>query len=294
MASMSRRSFLQLFGASAAAVAGLGLVGCGGSSNSGSSDSKVETIKSRGKLKCGVKKDVVGYGLLNTSTNTYEGMEIDLCYQVAAKVFGCSYDEAKSKDLCEFTDVTPKTRGPLIDNDQLDLICATYTITDDRKKVISFAGPYYTTQQSILTMADKKDIKSVDDLAGKTVAVQSGSTGPKIVADVAPDATLQEFKTDEEARKALEQGRVDAYVIDTTMQMGTMVRNPNKYRLAGDPFGPEDKYGIGLPKDSDGVQFVNDFLQKIEDDGTWANLWKICIGDRADIADAPNPPALEA
>lgn len=54
------------------------------------------------------------------------------------------------------------------------------------------------------------------------------------------------------------------------MQMGTMVRNPNKYRLAGDPFGPEDKYGIGLPKDSDGVQFVNDFLQKIEDDGTWA------------------------
>ena len=119
-------------------------------------------------------------------------------------------------------------------------------------------------------MADKKDIKSVDDLAGKTVAVQSGSTGPKIVADVAPDATLQEFKTDEEARKALEQGRVDAYVIDTTMQMGTMVRNPNKYRLAGDPFGPEDKYGIGLPKNSDGVQFVNDFLKKIEDDGTWA------------------------
>lgn len=55
-------------------------------------------------------------------------------------------------------------------------------------------------------MADKKDIKSVDDLAGKTVAVQSGSTGPKIVADVAPDATLQEFKTDEEARKALEPG----------------------------------------------------------------------------------------
>ena len=42
------------------------------------------------------------------------------------------------------------------------------------------------------------------------------------------------------------------------------------------------------------IHDFNDFLQKIEDDGTWANLWKICIGDRADIADAPNPPALEA
>ena len=67
-----------------------------------------------------------------------------------------------------------------------------------------------------------------------------------------PTATVQEFTTDEEARTALEQGRVDAYVIDATMQMSSIVKNPGKYRLAGDSFGPEDPYGIGLQPDLTG------------------------------------------
>ena len=64
------------------------------------------------------------------------------------------------------------------------------------------------------------------------------------------------------------------------------------FAVAGDVFGPEDNYGIGLPKDSDGVAFVNAFLKKIEDDGTWAKLWKISIGDRTGITNVPNPPAI--
>ena len=199
-------------------------------------------------------------------------------------------DAAKIED----TQVTSDTRESVLQNDQVDVVFATYSINDDRKKVISFAGPYYTTQQSILVMADNKDINSVDDLAGKNVAAQSGSTGPAILEEFAPKATVQEFKTDEEARTALSQGRVDAYVIDTNMLLGSMVRQPGKYRLAGDPFGPVDAYGIGLPLDSDGVAFVNEFLQKIEDEGMWADLWQVCIGDRAGIDDVPEPPAIGA
>ena len=78
------------------------------------------------------------------------------------------------------------------------------------------------------------------------------------------------------------------------MLMGSMTRNPGRYRLAGDEFGPVDAYGIGLPLDSDGVAFVNDFLAIVEEDGTWAELWKICIGDRAGIEEAPEPPAIGA
>ena len=92
MMDMSRRQFLGAFGA-AAAVAGLGLAGCSsdtstpsGSSGS-SSDSKIQTIKDRGQLNCGVKADVLGYGYLDTATGEYEGLEIDLCYQIAAAVF---------------------------------------------------------------------------------------------------------------------------------------------------------------------------------------------------------------
>ena len=101
---MNRRQFIQVFGLAALGIAGAGsLAGCGGNAGSGSSDtsSKLEAIKSRGKLKAGVKKDVIGYGYLNTATNEYEGLEIDLCYQIAAAVLGVSYDEAKEQKLVD-------------------------------------------------------------------------------------------------------------------------------------------------------------------------------------------------
>ena len=47
-----------------------------------------------------------------------------------------------------------------------------------------------------------------------------------------------------------------------------------------------------MPLDSDGVAFVNDFLAKIEEDGTWEELWKLCIGDRAEIDEVPQPPTV--
>ena len=321
---MDRRGFVAL--GTVATVAGLGLAGCSDSGDSTSAGSAADSgsaekdesvqidadaydkliaggivaddaavsasewatkIKDAGTFRVGGVQTSTLFSLLNEKDNKLRGFDAGLSQLLARYILG---DESKIED----TQVTSDTRESVLQNDQVDAVFATYSITDDRKKVISFAGPYYTTQQAILVMADNKDINSVDDLAGKNVAVQSGSTGPQIVEEMAPDAKTQEFKTDEEARQALAQGRVDAYVIDSNMQLGSMVKNPGKYRLAGDAFGPEDQYGIGLPKDSDGVQFVNDFLQAIEDNGTWADLWTICIGDRADVDTVPTPPTIGA
>ena len=284
---MNKKRFMAFVACAFALVAAFALVGCGGTSaqtagsaagsaSAGSDDSA--DIKT---LTVGFDQSYPPYGFVGDD-GEFTGFDIELATEVAKR---CGWE-------LKLEPIDWDAKDSLLNSGAINCIWNGFTM-EGREDDYTFSDPYMLNGQVIVVKKDS-GIKSLDDLAGKTVAVQSGSTGPKIVADVAPDATLQEFKTDEEARKALEQGRVDAYVIDTTMQMGTMVRNPNKYRLAGDPFGPEDKYGIGLPKDSDGVQFVNDFLQKIEDDGTWANLWKICIGDRADIADAPNPPALEA
>lgn len=244
-------------------------------------------IKDAGTFRVGGVKTSMLFALLNEKDNKVRGFDAGLYQLLTRYILG---DENKN----QVTQVTSDTRESVLQNNQVDAVFATYSITDDRKKVISFAGPYYTSQQGILVKADNKDIKGADDLAGKTVAVQSGSTGPKIVADIAPKAKMQEFTTDEEARTALEQGRVDAYVIDITMQTGSMVKNPGKYRLAGDAFGPKDDYGIGLPLDSDGVAFVNTFLKKLIEEGTWDKLWKIAIGDRAGIKKAPEHPTIKA
>ena len=244
-------------------------------------------VKEAGVLTVGGVETSTLFSLLNEVDGQVRGFDAGLSQFLARYITG---DEA-NKELLQ---VTSDTRESVLQNAQVDAVFATYSITDARKEVISFAGPYYTTQQSILVTADNTDINSVDDLAGKTVAVQSGSTGPEIMEEYAPEATLEEFTTDEEARTALTQGRVDAYVIDTNMQLGSMVKNPGKYRLAGDPFGPVDAYGIGLPLDSDGVDFVNDFLQVIEDGGYWTELWQVTIGDRAGVDEVPDPPEIGA
>ena len=79
-----------------------------------------------------------------------------------------------------------------------------------------------------------------------------------------------------------------------TLHMGNVVKNPGKYRIAGEAFGPEDNYGIGIKLGSDGVDFVNDFLKKFEDDGKWAELYKIAIADRTGVSAVAEPPAIGA
>lgn len=242
-------------------------------------------VKDAGVLRVGGVQTSMLFSLLNEEDGRTRGFDAGLSQLLARYIIG---DDTKT----ELTQVTSDTRESVLQNGQVDTVFGTYSITEDRKKVVAFGGPYYTTQQSILVMAENTDINSVDDLAGKNVAAQSGSTGPGILEELAPEAKVQEFSTDEEARTALSQGRVDAYVIDTNMQLGSMVRNPGRFRLAGDPFGPVDSYGIGLPLDSDAVDFVNVWLQQIEDEGIWADLWRVCIGDRAGIEDVPEPPAI--
>ncbi len=192
----------------------------------------------------------------------------------------------------QFTQVNSSTREQVLINDQVDLVVATYSITPSRAEKISFAGPYYTSQAGVLVKANNKSIQSYNDLAGKKVATQAGSTGPAILAQFAPKSTVQEFQTHQEALDSLRQGRVDAYVTDYTLLLNTLSLGTGDAKLAGTPFGAQDPYGIGLRKGSDGVAFVNAFLKKIESDGTWAKLWTISIGQRTGSTAVPTPPAL--
>ena len=243
-------------------------------------------VKEAGVLRVGGTRTSFLFSQLDETDNGIRGFDAGL-YQLLAKyILG---DES----AFVIEQVDSSTRESVLQNDQVDAVFATYSITDARKELISFAGPYYTSRQAVLVKAGNVDIAGVDDLAGKAVATQAGSTGPSILAEYAPEAEVQEFQDDQQARTALEQGRVDAYVTDYTLLLNAIVKNPDKYEIAGDVFGPEDNYGIGLPLDSDGVAFVNDFLKKIEEDGTWEQLWKISLGDRTGIDTAPEAPVIE-
>jgi glutamate transport system substrate-binding protein len=242
-------------------------------------------VKEAGVLRVGGTRTSFLFSQLDETDNGLRGFDAGL-YQLLAKyILG---DQSKF----ELTQVTSSTRESVLTEDQVDAVFATYSITPSRQEVISFAGPYYTSRQAILIKAGNTEITGLESLAGKTVATQAGSTGPAILAEYAPEADVQEFEDDIQARTAVEQGRADAYVTDYTLILNSLVKNPGVYAIAGDVFGPEDNYGIGLPKDSDGVAFVNEFLKAIEADGTWAKLWQISLGDRTGLDTAPEAPAI--
>lgn len=242
-------------------------------------------VKEAGILRVGGTRTSFLFSQLDETDNGLRGFDAGLYQLLARYILG---DETKF----ELTQVTSSTRESVLTGGQVDAVFATYSITPSRQEVISFAGPYYTSQYAVLVKYGNTEITGIDGLADKIVATQAGSTGPSILAQFAPDAIVQEFEDDIQARTAVELGRADAYVTDYTLILNAIVKNPGAYAVAGDVFGPEDPYGIGLPKDSDGVAFVNDFLKNIEDSGLWAQLWQISLGDRTGIDTAPAAPVI--
>lgn len=288
MLNLSRRQFLQSCGLAGAGIASLGLLaGCGSSGSdssdgSGSADgSKLAAIKERGKLNAGVKADVLGYGYLNTQTNEYEGMEIDLCYQIAAAVLDVTYEEAKEQKLVEFTTVTPKTRGPLIDNDSLDIVCATYTITDERKEDWDFSDPYRTDHVGIMVMKDA-GLATMADLDGKIIGVSQGSTTKDAVTQMLADEGIEaapefnEYPDYPSINSALESGNVDAFAMDRST-LNTYMNDQKELLQPEIEFG-EQNYGVSTKKGSDLSAVVNDTVNELLDSG-WldeeAKTWNL-------------------
>ena len=242
-------------------------------------------VKQAGTLRLGGTQTSNLFSLLNEKDGKIRGFDAGVAQLLTRYILG---DASKF----QFTQVNSSTREQVLINDQVDMVLATYSITPARAEKISFAGPYYTSQAGVLVKSNNSTIQSYNDLAGKKVATQAGSTGPAILAQFAPKATVQEFQTHQEALDALRQGRVDAYVTDHTLLLNALSLGTGDAKLAGAPFGAQDPYGIGLPKGSDGAAFVNAFLKKIQADGTWAKLWTTSIGQRTGSTAVPTPPAL--
>ena len=197
-------------------------------------------IKKAGTLRFGGVQTSNLFSLLNEKDGKIRGFDAGLAQLITRYILG---DAAKY----QFTQVTSSTREQVLINNQVDMVFATYSITARAEK-ISFAGPYYTSQSGVLVKANNRAVQSYNDLAGKKVATQAGSTGPAILAQYAPKAVVQEFQTHQEALDALRQGRVDAYVTDYTLLLNALSLGASNARLAGAPFGAQDPTALDCPR----------------------------------------------
>ena len=170
-------------------------------------------------------------------------------------------------------------REPFIQQGQVDLVVATYTINDDRKKVVNFGGPYYIAGQDLLVPTNST-ITGPEAIAGKKVCSVTGSTPAKRIQTEHKDAQLQQFDSYSKCVTALAGGQVDAVTTDDIILAGYASQDQyaGKFKVVGKKFS-EEPYGIGLKKDDTaGCNKINDILKASATDGSYKAAWDSTLG----------------
>jgi putative glutamine transport system substrate-binding protein len=224
----------------------------------------LEDIKKRGKLIAGVKYDTYLFGYKDPQDKQVKGFEIDLMKAFAKRLFG---DENK----VEFKEVTSKTRIKLLDAGDIDVIAATMTVSEERKKQVDFSNIYFLAGQSLLVKKDST-INSIDDLVGKKVSTAKGSTSAKNMKSLQPKAIVEEYENYADALTALKSGKVEAVTTDDSILMGMEQQNPD-LKLVGGQFTKEP-YGMAVKKGNSTLQAeLNAFIKEMWDSGEYAKLY---------------------
>ena len=195
-------------------------VSCGNKNtddNNAKTSGEIEKIQKRGKLVVGVFTDKPPFGFINEK-NENDGFDIALAKQFAKDLLG---DENK----IEFVPVEAASRVPFLQSDKVDIIMANMTVTPDREKVVDFANPYMKVAIQILGN-DKDNIKSLNDLKGKKLIVNKGTTADIFFTKNYPDIELLRFDHNTEAFQALKDGRGVALAHDSLLLYAWAQTNP--------------------------------------------------------------------
>jgi glutamate transport system substrate-binding protein len=259
----------------------------GGQVNQGASFPEGTTmarLKQAGTVKVGTKFDQPLFGLKNLEGKP-EGFDVEIAKLIAGEM-------GIAADKIEWVETVSANREPFIQQGKVDYVVATYTINDERKKVVDFAGPYYEAGQDIMVAkGNPEGIAGPDDLAGKKVCSVTGSTPAENIRENYPEAQLTEFDVYSKCAEALKNGQVQAVTTDNVILLGLISKDQEAFELVGKPFTKEP-YGIGLKKgDTEFRTFVNDTLEKIEQDGRWLKAWEATAGKVA--TEKPTPPAID-
>ncbi|HLN77941.1 MAG TPA: glutamate ABC transporter substrate-binding protein [Nocardioidaceae bacterium] len=282
------------------AVAGLslGLAACGNAGESTQSDNvdvkvaenaadnfdagtRMKELAESGKITIGVKFDQPGIGFKGATDKMPTGFDPEMGKILAASL-GIAPDKISWKETIS------DNREPFLQTGEVDLVIASYSITDERRQVVGQAGPYYVTGQQLLVKKGS-DIKSVADIKGKEVCSVTGSTSLDNVE--AKGAKPRGFDTYSECVDQVLSGTVDSMTTDGAILLGYAAQHPDELEVVGDPFS-EERYGIGYSKDHPEMcQWISDTIKKAEDDGTWAKAFEATLGKSG--VDTPEPPALD-
>ena len=190
----------------------------------------------------------------------YEGQEIvGIDAEMAAAVAEKLGMELKIEDMA-FDSLIPA-----LSSGKVDIVAAGMTVTEDRLASVNFSDTYATGIQAIIVTEDS-DIASADDLVGKTIGVQQGTTGDLYATDV-EGATIERYAKGMEAVQSLSQGKIDAVIIDNE-PANVFVSEVEGLKILDEAFATED-YAVAVAKDNEELlEQVNTALAELKEDGT--------------------------
>lgn len=235
--------------------------------------------KKRGQLIIGAKADQPFLGFEEPGSGDRSGFDIEIAKMIAA-------DLGFTPQQIKWSTLVSSQREPAISKGQIDFYVGTYSINDERKKTVSFAGPYYIAGQDLLVKADNTTITGPDSIAGKNVCTATGSTSIKNIQKY--NAKVTQFDTYSACVDKLTSGEVDAVTTDDAILKGYASKFKGQLKVVGKPF-TEEKYGVGLNKDDKNLRdAINDAIKAHQDNGDWKKAYDATLG----LSGSPAPTTL--
>ena len=295
---MNRTSAKAAAGAIACALA---LTACGGSDSGDSAsapsvDSTTEfeagttmaKLAEAGTIRVGTKIDQPGFGLKGLGGEP-EGFDVEIAKIIAGGL-------GIEPDKITFSEATSDIREQVIENGDVDMVAATYTINEKRAQRVTFAGPYYSAGQQLMVAADNSTITSPEDLKAnpdQKVCSATGSTPSETIKEylASPDQLVL-FDGYSKCADALGNGQVQVVTTDNVILLGFVSESDGKYKLVGEQF-TEEPYGIGIAKgDVEFCTFINEQLTKASESGAYEKAWTSTAGE-VEGTEVPTLPTLD-
>ncbi len=263
---MSKTRLWVVIAALALSVGVLFAAGCGSSdssttgSDTGGGAGGDLGLQSSGKLLVG--SDIPFPPFEQGTSPNYTGFDIDVVNEVAKKLgLDVTYQDTGFGEI--FVNLS---------QGQFDMVASATTITPERQQTVDFSDPYYEAQQALVVLPGS-DIKTVDDLDGKTVGVQDGTTGEAFVNDETSAGGVQAYPQGPDAINALKSGQVDAVVIDQPVAQDAVKKSGGVEIATPIPTG--ELYGFAFQKDNDALrEAFNEQLAALKKDGGFAKIYQ--------------------
>ncbi len=282
-----RLSHLAKFAAVAAATV-LSVTACGEQAQLGSSGSStapsvaqgaqfpagttMARLSEAGTIRVGTKFDQPLFGLKGLDGNPV-GFDVEIAKIIAAKL-------GIAPDKITYTETPSRIREEVLQNNQVDVVVATYTINDARRERVSFAGPYYVAGQDLMVKSDNTAITGPEALRGANARVCSvtGSTPAKNIEQYVDPANIVLFDVYSKCADALRNGQVEAVTTDNVILLGLIDSSQGAFKLVDKPF-TQEPYGIGITKgDTQFCEFIDQTLKDSVADGSYAAAWQGTAG----------------